>query len=410
MVSTAMLLKILLPLISATYCIVTTTAAIAAIAAQTQTPPPVVLGAAEVVFYGGTSRGSCADYDLPDAPARAWRTQDGVVHLSASWATLYMSSGESLHNTTKDGCRVAFNSTMSGQNSLWIDHEWLVAPWLLSDNNTVIGYMHQEFHGFQHNNCTPNVKPKNYTKDCWMVAMTSTISMDGGYTFAHTFKPPHHLSMAAPYPYLPGQSGFGYGDPSGIVFNHLDNFYYMTTSSRKPHFEVKNGICLQRTSNVSDIHSWKAWDGSDFTIQFSDPYSDTFEPGTEATHVCQPIPGLNFTVLSLKYSTYFEKFIATGEGLWYNPQTNQDVNGYIYSLSDNLLSWGPKYLLRERVEDYPISENYASLLDPDSTDPNFNDFGKSGYFYYTRENASCPPPQCRDLMRQRIEFGAGLPH
>ena len=53
----------------------------AALLCALQAPPArtgaaVSLGAPEVVFHGGTSPGSCDDYDLPDAPARAWR--DGM--------------------------------------------------------------------------------------------------------------------------------------------------------------------------------------------------------------------------------------------------------------------------------------------------------------------------------------------
>jgi hypothetical protein len=43
------------------------------------------LGEPELVFRGGTSPGSCDSFDLPDAPARAWRDGTGQVHLAANW-------------------------------------------------------------------------------------------------------------------------------------------------------------------------------------------------------------------------------------------------------------------------------------------------------------------------------------
>jgi hypothetical protein len=162
------------------YCVVVTIPA-----ADAAVPSVAIAGSAEVVFFGGASNGSCADYDLPDAPARAWRSSDGTVHLAAAWATLYLSSGRSLLSV-EHSCAVAFNSTMSGVNSLYADHEWLVAPWILEDNKTVMGYMHQEFHGWQHNNCTLKPKGNTFESHCWMVAMTSTVSTDGGNTFHHT--------------------------------------------------------------------------------------------------------------------------------------------------------------------------------------------------------------------------------
>ena len=85
---------------------------------EEQDESSVTLGPKELVFVGGTSTGSCDPFDLPDAPARAWRDGDGTVHLAASWATSRFGHGPEL-GSAEHSCAVVFNSTMSGQNSLY---------------------------------------------------------------------------------------------------------------------------------------------------------------------------------------------------------------------------------------------------------------------------------------------------
>lgn len=370
----------------------------------------------ELVWPGGESEGSCDTWDLPDAPARAWRTADGTVHLVSSWATLYTASGPNLTHVSKDrapsgACRVAFNSTMSGQNSLYSDHEWLVAPWLLEDGTTVVGYMHQEYHGWEHGNCT--VKPNRTVRlpqHCWMVALTSTVSTDGGYTFRHGRPPPDHIAAVAPYQYVPNLSGFGYGDPTGLVRHQSDGYYYMLANSRQQHGLLKPGACVMRTADPADITAWRAWDGAGFTVTLrDDPYNMTFDPTTAGAHVCEPLPPLGFYPLCLKWSTYYRRYMAVGEGMFQPSNGSAPFFAYMFALSDNLTGWStPPGLIRPALHGQgSSSENYASVLDADSTDANFNDVGREAYFFYTHQHRcsnTTGSPQCRDLMRQRIVF------
>eukprot|EP00041_Stephanoeca_diplocostata_P018631 m.391202 g.391202 ORF g.391202 m.391202 type:complete len:396 (+) comp21073_c1_seq2:109-1296(+) len=368
-------------------------------------PSASIVGGPQLVWPGGASKGSCADFDIPDSPARAWRSRDGKVHFAASWATWYLSTGNSLDTISKN-CSVSFNSTMSGENALYSDHEWLVAPWVLDDNITVMGYAHQEYHGWQHNNCSVT---KNQNKFCWMVAMTALISTDGGYTFHHVAEPPKHLVAAAPYQYEPDISGFGYGDPSGIVRNPKDGFVYMTTHSRQNHSALEAGTCIMRTKTPENIASWRGWDGQSFSVSFVDPYANAFVPGTESMHVCNTNSGLDFTVLSLKWSTYYDAFIAVGQGTYVFANGTHTI-GYVFALSTDLLQWSGKHFIREMAKDGTVTDNYASVLDPSSSDPNFNDIGEHGYFYFTQTthgpaNTTCArAPGCRDLFRERITF------
>lgn len=386
------------------------------------------LGEPELVFRGGTSPGSCDSFDLPDAPARAWRDGTGQVHLAASWATSRFSRGPEL-GSVKHSCDVVFNSSMSGQNSLFADHEWILAPWILEDNLTVMGIAHQEYHGFEHGNCSvcvpghhaPGcVPPSDRVKDCWMVALTSTVSTDGGLSFKHTAPPPGHLVANAPYPYVPNHSEFGYGDPSGIFRNRHDGYYYLSATSRNHHDAVLPGTVLLRTKSMRDWKSWRCWDGRGFSTTFVDPYAvPRPDPSTLAQHVCQPVRDLDFTVLSIKYSTYFDAYIATGQGPFRFPNgTALPGASYVYkiSLDGSLLHWSETRLIRPKKSSAPpewgISENYASLLDETALSANFEEVGQEAWFYFTRQTRRpngtlcTAPPFCRDLYRQRISFAA----
>ena len=41
---------------------------------------------------------------------------------------------------------------------------------------------------------------------------------------------------------------------------------------------------MMRTNTLMDPASWRAWDGSAYTVPFADPY--TLTPGSEKNHIC----------------------------------------------------------------------------------------------------------------------------
>ena len=49
----------------------------------------------------------------------------------------------------------------------------------------------------------------------------------------------------------------------------------------------KHGVYLIRTHRLDDPASWRAWDGSGFTVRFADPYREAVDD--EAGHVCEPV-------------------------------------------------------------------------------------------------------------------------
>jgi hypothetical protein len=126
-----------------------------------------------------------------------------------------------------------------------------------------------------------------------------------------------------------------------------------------------------------------------------------------------PLPSIDFTLLSLKWSTYFEQYLAVGQGIYKAPNGTA-FSAYVFSLSDDLLTWGTPQLIRRKIKQKitggVVDENYASVLDPASEDANFNTVGKDAHFFFTRHTqhntgeGGCAPPGCRDLMREPISF------
>lgn len=253
-----------------------------------------------------------------------------------------------------------------------------------------------------------------------MVAITSTISHDGGRTFKHTAEPPNHLVAAAPLQYDPDHSEFGYGDPSGIIRNRVDGYYYTTLHSRTTHGVVRPGTGLMRTANVKDWKSWRCWNGTAFSVEFVDPYAvPRPDPTTLGQHVCAPLPTLGFTVLQIRWSEYFSRYVAVGQGVYKYPN-GTSTSAYLFTLSaakdEQLTQWeSPPRLLRPKLEaTIGVTENYAAILDERSLSANFETIGQTAWFYYTRQTRTVSgpcsnPPNCRDAMRQPIDFGSISP-
>ena len=122
------------------------------------------------------------------------------------------------------------------------------------------------------------------------------------------------------------------------------------------------------------------------------------------------------------YSTYFEKFMIVGLGQFGNK------NGVYYTLSDDLIHWSQRILVKTwDSDDYIIGEtdtrersnsqyrvSYAGVVDHNSTDRNFNTVGQEAYLYWTENQPNGGAPTCpnglscgaydRKIKRQKIKF------
>lgn len=361
----------------------------------TAVSPHVELGLIETVFNHTTD--ACEKVDIPDAPARAWRDSKGLVHFLATHNIARVMIGPDLNSVVRN-CTPVFNSSANGDNSLFQDREWLHSPRIFDDGQTMFALVHEEYHGWEHNNCTAKLTVPEH---CWYNSITSVVSTDGGWTWKYTNPPPGHLVASLPYQYVKDMEHGGYFSP-GTIVKSKDGFFYSTMfANSKPPMQQKYGLCVMRTKNLLNPKSWRGWNGSSFSVQFADPYAAGFDPATAFSHLCTPtsLPQIGFMHESLVWSTYFESWMLVG-----STAVNKSAFGFWFSLSSDLIHWNDRVLIRTvphvRGKDLPF-EAYPSVLDPKSNDSNFQTVGQDAYIYFMHMLGGSWE---RHVLRQPIRF------
>jgi hypothetical protein len=338
--------------------------------------PPVIVAPYVTVFNATFDTCNASAHDNVDSPARAFSTAAPTSAAGESWVTLVASArtsrvmtGPSLRKVAHR-CDVVHRSTNDSSPSNFADNEWLHSTYAL-DNDTVFGLLHNEYHGWQHEHCASGADRK--VGRCQMFSLTAAVSRDGGKHWQHLHPPPHHLIATPPYRYNSTALWFGFGDSGGIVQSPRDGYFYTTGHNRATVGDQINGTCLMRTKNLTDVHSWRAWNGREFGATFVNPY--TLEPGADVSrHLCTVLEesatglprgqrGKPLVNQGLVWSEYLSKFIAV---MW---NTGHDVTigggaPFVFAISEDLLRWSD-------VAPLPLPQNlptgslaYPSLLDP----------------------------------------------
>jgi hypothetical protein len=175
--------------------------------------------------------------------------------------------------------------------------------------------------------------------------------------------------------------------------------------------EQSAGTCIARTKHLLDPTSWRAWNGSHFSVQFADPYTQAEGNFNPSDHVCKTITlsGLprirGCTVLDLVWSEYLHKFVATIGCLF----GHSFGKSFYFSTSIDLIHWSNVTEFYNRDEDLPpdvfsktTGIQYPSLLDP-TGGPNFYTIGKNPYLFWTSIGHS-PYKDGRYLWATPIQF------
>jgi hypothetical protein len=363
--------------------------------------PARIAGPQEIVF--DWSREACEPRDIPDEPAHAFRDDRGQVHLIASHYVSRDNTGPSL-DRVRHRCPVIMRSAYDRRPSKYAYKEWIFSPYTV-DGRNVYALIHDEYHG----NEVPGECPSNNLFKCWYNAITLAHSTDRGATFRHARRPPDQLVAEVPYRYVPDSGQVGIFQPSNIV--KKGGYYYALVSGPLPRYRLqKGGDCLIRTNRLDDPTSWRAWDGRDFSVTFVDPYRVRADP---ADHVCEPVSPdeIGSMTSSLTYNSYFGKYLLVGTSVAYDAGKRRLVSGFYYSLSDDLITWRPRKLIKEAVvvQTYKCGDPdpvlYGSALDPESTSRNFETTGRRPFLYFTRIHyKACRQTLDRDLVRVPIEF------
>jgi hypothetical protein len=361
-------------------------------------------GAEEKVFDWSTS--ACEDTDIPDSPARAFRDASGQVQLIATHYIGRRWLGFDL-NGVQHRCEVLLNSAYDPNPAAYNDKQWIASTYTL-DGVTVHALIHQEYQGSTHpNQCDPS----SAAIKCRFFNIAYAKSTDWGVTYKRRAAP-SDLVATLPYTYstMLNNGPGGIRQPSNIVYRP-DGYYYVMVAADAQGAQ-QGGTCLMRTHTLGDPSSWRAWDGSSFTVRFIDPYVETAEP--PEAHVCAPVAPAEIGVMpeSLTYNTYFGKYLLIGSDSTRSPK------GFYYSLSSDLIHWSPRTLFMQAELPWrytcgtPDPVFQPSLLFPGSPARNLNTTSQNNYLYFTRINiyynsTACWQPLDRDLIRIPIRFTSG---
>ncbi|MGB9234663.1 MAG: hypothetical protein WCC04_09630 [Terriglobales bacterium] len=349
-----------------------------------------------------TPRQSCNSNDIPDAMARAFRDNKGMIHLVAASSELFQSIGPTLESV-QHSCEIGHRSAGDPNPADFNDQTW-IDTFYTFDRNTIAGLTHTEYHGWaRKKDCTF----KNGDNGCEYDSDTYHESNDGGYHF-YPFKPPANFLAGIPYQYVKDGGPSGYSVDSNII--ELGGWYYamVTSYAWPPGCSGTTGPnrCLtpggggpMRTQDVFDPSSWRGWNGKDFSVSFVDPYPGPVDH--PEAHVYAPVPYMDVvTAINL-----FESSNVVVATLW-NPWDNEyGVKGLYLSTSTDLVNWTKPTLVAtvnqflDREPKGSCSYAYFSLIDPTATDMNFAVVGDHPYLYYVRfsDNGSS-----RVLFRQGI--------
>jgi len=394
----------------------------------------------------------CDDYHIPDLGVRAFRDAGGREQLLISHSSFAnpkknrpdlggarRMTGSDLGNLTVD-CTQTMLSDRTFSPSSFNNREWIAAPYS-TDGQKVYSLVYDEFYGWD--DPTPNRDPSDdlcfdmsgtYQPECHYSGLTLGTSTNRGDSFGRA----NPFLAGLPYQYVKpsGPSDYrlaiGYQDPSNIVRNPADGYYYATfTTNKYPRTGTvvqQPGTCVMRAQNLADPSSWRAWgDGNgdgvdDWNVQFVNPYPT--EPANKAQHVCKPVllPPMGD---SLTFNRYFQRWMVTG----YKVVGSNDIDVY-YALStspNDLTQWETPRLLAaaDMIFNCNVGDTnpilYPAALDHNSTTRNFETTGQSFYLYFTRFNQAVCDPQShswtfptvpgvtrpaldRDLVRVPVKF------
>jgi hypothetical protein len=357
-----------------------------------------------------TPKDSCDSNDIPDAMARAFRDSSGVIHFTTASSELFQSLGPSL-NQLHHSCEAAFNSANDTNPAAFNDQAWLDSFYTL-DGKTVAALSHTEYHGWAiPGEC--HVQGNNQYSACEYDSDTYHQSNDGGYHF-ESFKAPGNFIAGIPYKYEIDRGPMGYSVDTNVI--EYEGWYYAVATdwtwppncagSTGPHrCLVPTGGAPLRTTNVFDPASWRAWNGTDFSMSFVDPYIGPVSHPEE--HVYAPVPYMGFVNAINLYQVSPGRTVVIAT-LWDYWDNELGPEGLYFTTSTDLIHWTKPRLaatLKQITANDPKGSwlyAYFSLLDPDAPDKNFSVVGDNPYLYFVRLNANNVGE--RVLFRQRINL------
>ena len=366
-----------------------------ALASPPSPEPPLAVvtpvGPAETVF--DPKRDACDGDDLPDTAARAFRDAEGAITLFAMHTLNRALRGPDFASLKID-CRSPLRSGHQADPALYDDASWITATWT-EDGRRVAGLVHHEFQAHAHEG---RCRHKEYLP-CWYNTITGVESLDGGRSFERG-RPPAVMA-AAPFRQETGQGRHrGFFNPSNIFGDGPERYVLVSTTGWAGQ---DSGPCLFRTRTPFDPGSWRAYDGTGFTVRLPDPYREAPKPKPCVSVRPFPAP-VGGVVRHRGTGAWVAVFQASADGAEF-PEA-----GFYATASRDLLRWDkPRLVLSgSTLYDDPCGTGgrmiaYPSLIDSGSTRRNFDDVGDTADLYYSELRVDgCQITADRQLKRRRV--------
>ena len=244
--------------------------------------------------------------DGADSMPIAWVDSSSSTNASTSYFVTAVSkgihpmTGTNLENLTRQCGQPIFNSTFTQVPSTYANSQWLQSVRVLR-NGTGWGLVHNEFKAEFYGNsayCSCNDEYHNVSKcsnHCEMWSTGLAVTSDWGKHWELAAAPPGHLVASLPTKFAKDQPLAGYGAVSPMLRGEDGAYYGIINIAGKPGTQPA-GNCPFRTSSPADPHSYRGWDGADYTVQWHSAYNGDGHSG-----VC--------AVLGTNYSTAFSEHV-----------------------------------------------------------------------------------------------------
>lgn len=314
-------------------------------------------------------RDACDPIDVPDINPRAYRDASGQVVMFALHFINRPLRGPDLTHLKID-CHVSLGSSFDADPKHYDDRRYIAATWT-KDGKAVSALVHHEYHADEHKNCRVGD-----SLGCWFNTVLAFHSTDGGANFV---KSTPFVVASAPFTQAIEQGRHrGFFNPSNIFSDGTYSYVFTSTTGW---VGQEAGSCLFRSSNPADSGSWRAFDGSKFSVRFEDPYRSQVIP-PPCMKVEPFLLPIGSVVRHMKSRLWIAIFQASAGG-------DYPLDGFYYATGRDLMHWSAPTLLLAGKTAYgdlckvgPSIINYPALLDPASPSRNFDTIGDHPLLFY----------------------------
>jgi hypothetical protein len=346
-----------------------------------QAGPPAIL-------FNSKADGCNSEY-ISDASARAFRRADGQTEIFATHRNNWYLVGPSLLSA-RPSCKPAMVSEKFKNERL--GEVWIEATYT-KDGKHIAAITSQDLSQYTPFPDCANTRGSGH---CWLNKLSSAISSDMGETFTPSASANQVIAQTTNVYESFFKKREGYFTVSNIA---SDGTYFYFMSFAETNSQPTGGNCVFRTRNPMDPTSWRAWDGTNFTI-------DARFGVTPREKMCSfvGVGKLASEVRSISYLPTQKIWIGSFLGRMQLPGDNQPIPGIYMSTSPDLVHWSQPsrvFATPLRPKDGAnIIVGYPSIIDPGSKSINYDTIDtENPTLFFVRINKGHPNGNLdRDLI------------